>query len=143
MNSLSLETEYIALTDSLQTAVGELLVQCPLFGGFWERWCKEHLRITRVIASGNFSPRDSDGPEQVLSGFLKQRQRMVSALAQGLKTNNSESSIVRDDVKNLLRIHDEQFTKMLNGQLETLKEKMNQAFALKKTVKAYAKTAQY
>lgn len=81
--------------------------------------------------------------EAVWREFLQRRQRMVSALSQGLRQSDTRSSLPREELAALLREHDLGFMALLQKELERVKEQMTHAFTVRKTVNAYAQTAQY
>jgi pimeloyl-CoA synthetase len=67
---------------------------------------------------------------------------MVSALGQGLKASGSSEEL-RQTLQQLLAEHDKGFVDLLQKELERVKEQMTAAFAVKRTVSAYAQTAQF
>ena len=142
MKTLSLENEYVLLCSKLETRVNELAQRLPVLRGFWERWCKEHQSITRVLNTFELGGRQSSEGDPTWTDFLKLRQRMVSTLGQGMKSAGTTLSM-REELKELLREHDLGFMALLQKELERVKEQMTHAFAVKKTVSAYAQTAQY
>lgn len=143
MKSNSLETEYVSFSTSLQTSVTELMASVPLVRGFWERWCKEHRLAARKLSANQEFPALNINTNEIWTDFLKHRQRMVSTLGQGLKASPQDSMDIRMRINNLLREHDSGFIRLLQRELETVKEQMSHAFTLRKTVTAYAQTAQY
>ncbi len=85
----------------------------------------------------------AQGSEPVWKDFLQRRQRMVSALGQGLKQSDTHSTPLREELAAFLREHDLGFMALLQKELERVKEQMTHAFTVRKTVNAYAQTAQY
>jgi hypothetical protein len=143
MTSHSLETDYVSLCSSLQTRANVLMEKLPSLRGFWERWCKEHLRLVRMISQQEFNDERMNNAGFSWADVLKQRQRLVSALGQGLKVDCIETKEVRLNIKDLLREHDEGFLVLLNREMDSVREQMTKAFTVRKTLTAYAQTAQY
>jgi hypothetical protein len=140
MKPNSLESDYAVLCASLQTRVNALVSNWPAIFGFWERWCKEHKATARGLNVREFRSLDDEASWPAL---LIRRQRMVSALSQGLKANNLGTPKFREELAILLKDHDAGFVKLLQSELEGVREQMTFAFSVKKTMNAYAQTAQY
>lgn len=143
MKSHSLETEYVSLCASLKQRMDGSLADMPVVLGFWERWTKEHRLAARTLSSRDVDLLQFQSGDATWTEFLKRRQRMVSTLSQGLKASLQESEKAREELKNLLREHDLGFVTLLQKELEYVKEQMTHAFSVRKTVNAYAQTAQY
>jgi hypothetical protein len=143
MNPHSLETEYESFSASMQARANGLTAQWPSFQGFWERWCKEHRIMAHTLSARDVISQVAQGSEPVWKDFLQRRQRMVSALGQGLKQSDTHSTPLREELAAFLREHDLGFMALLQKELERVKEQMTHAFTVRKTVNAYAQTAQY
>ncbi|MFZ9519842.1 MAG: hypothetical protein ACO3A4_05135 [Silvanigrellaceae bacterium] len=143
MKPHSLEAEYVSLGASLKARANELMSESPMFGGFWERWCNEHVLVVREISNRDFDSRSLAGLDALGPDFLTRRQRMVSTLIQGLKPTGLNSPEKRNEIKNLIRDHDLGFIALLQKELENVKDQMARAYTVKKTVSAYAQTVQY
>jgi hypothetical protein len=142
MNPNSLESDYMALLKTLESHVGALAKEWPAMMGFWERWTKDHLAIARDVSSQHLSGWHNKDSGSQWSSLLKQRQRLVSAAGQGLKAHGERESIGAS-LNQLLANHDSRFVGLLQKELEQVKQQMTHAFAIKKTVAAYAQTAQF
>lgn len=142
MNPQSLESNYVSFAKRLETKVFEMATQWPAMSGFWQRWCAAHKNIARSLSSDDFGSLQRTENAPVWSEFLRLRQRQISALEQGLK-NSKCSAENRHTLKLLLAEHDKGFIDLLQMELERVREQMTQAFAVRKTVSAYAQTAQY
>lgn len=142
MNPNSLEFAYMALLKSLEPHVAALAEHWPATTGFWERWTKEHLAIARSVSSQNMSEWQEKDSASHWTLLLKQRQRIVSAAGQGLKAKDKGKDI-SVSLSQLLARHDSEFVSLLQNELEQVKQQMTRAFAIKKTVAAYAQTAQF
>lgn len=142
MNPNSLESDYMALLKTLESHVAALAKEWPAMTGFWERWTKDHLTIARSVSSQNVSGWQDKDPGSHWISLLKQRQRLVSAAGQGLKGLGERESI-GISLSQLLANHDSRFVNLLQNELEQVKQQMTHAFAIKKTVAAYAQTAQF
>ncbi|MEN9825665.1 MAG: hypothetical protein RI953_1410 [Pseudomonadota bacterium] len=143
MKPNSLEAEYVSLGALLKARVNELKAKSTFFGGFWERWCNEHVRVVREFANREFDSRSSTDLDSLGPDFLTRRQRMVSALIQGLKSTGQDSLDLRNGIRDLIRDHDLGFVALLQKELEHVKDQMARAYTVKKTVSAYAQTVQY
>ncbi|MEN9530221.1 MAG: hypothetical protein RI932_2094 [Pseudomonadota bacterium] len=142
MNPHALESDYMTMCQTLEAKVTELSALCPAVQGFWALWCKEHRMIAHSMGSREAGQEQSKDTDARWTAFMKLRQRMVSALGQGLKTTG-QSEALRQSVQRLLAEHDKGFVDLLQKELERVKEQMTAAFAVKKTVSAYAQTAQF
>ena len=142
MNPSSLEIDYMALLKTLEHHVTALAKDWPAMIGFWERWTKDHLAIARAVSSQEMSGWQNKYSGSQWSLLLKQRQRLVSAAGQGLKAHGIEEKI-GVSLSQLLANHDRKFVSLLQNELEQVKQQMTHAFAIKKTVAAYAQTAQF
>jgi len=142
MNSHSLESDYVSMSLTWETQVSELAGHWPAVKGFWERWCKEHQSIARTLGARETSAWQQPESDPRWNDFLKLRQRLVSTLGQGLNASEGSPQL-RIALKRLLAEHDNGFVNLLQKELERVKEQMTHAFAVKKTVTAYAQTAQY
>jgi hypothetical protein len=140
MTPNSLESDYAVLCSSLQTRVHALMAHWPAIFGFWERWCTEHRAAIRVLAGREYRPAND---ESAWPALLIRRKRMVSALSQGLRANGLESKSFGEELTFLLRDHDSGFITLLQTELESVREQMTFAFSVRKTMNAYAQTAQY
>lgn len=143
MKSHSLETNYVSLRAELQAQVNQLTARWPSLSGFWERWCLGHQQVLHALSGRELTAVTSEKSDDWWTEFLRQRQRMVSALSQGLKLSAADAHELREELKNLLREHDLRFINLLQKELEQVKEQMSHAFTVKKTMTAYAQTAQY
>ncbi|NBX17661.1 MAG: hypothetical protein EBR09_09870 [Proteobacteria bacterium] len=140
MKPNSFESDYAFHCASLQSRADELISQWPALAGFWNRWCKEHLATARKLSGREFKSSD-DGSSW--TELLTRRQRMISALSQGLKTAGFQSAEFRESLMKFLAEHDTGFKRLLQKELESVREQMTFAFSVKKTMNAYAQTAQY
>ena len=143
MKPHSLETDYVAFCASFQARVNRLMAQWPSVFGFWERWCKEHQMTARTVSSRDFGAQIPPKNESFWPDLLRRRERMVSALSQGLRLDDADSKRFREELNTLLRDHDSGFVRLLQGELDSVREQMTHAFSVRKTVNAYAQTAQY
>lgn len=143
MKPHSLETDYVSFRASLQARVDRLSAEWPHFSGFWSRWCHEHQLIARQLSGAEIAAVQQETDSSRWSEFLTRRQRMVSTLSQGLRAETKANPELREELKDLLREHDLGFVTLLQKELEQVKEQMTHAFTVRKTVKAYAQTAQF
>ena len=142
MNSHSLESSYIAFCSELEMQVKELNSKWPSVQGFWERWCGEHKLVMRKLSAGEWSSESPGQQEPLGSEFLTRRKRMISALVQGASRSELNPEW-RNALGRLVAEHDRGFVRLLQMELEHVKVQMQQAFAVKKTVSAYANSAQF
>ncbi len=143
MKPHSLETDYVAFCASLEARVNGLMALWPSVFGFWERWCKEHQITARTLSGRDFGAQMPSQTESFWPDLLRRRERMVSALSQGLRLDETDSIRFRQELNALLRDHDSGFVRLLQGELDSVREQMTHAFSVRKTVNAYAQTAQY
>lgn len=142
MNPNSFEIDYMALLKALEKHVVELAQEWPAVSGFWERWTKEHQMVAKAVSSQNLGVWQTKDSSSHWASLLKLRQRLVSALGQGLKANDGRKEL-RISLSQLIANHDKGFVDLLQSELEQVKQQMTHAFAIKKTVAAYAQTAQF
>lgn len=142
MNPHSLESNYVSLANLLETKAIGLAQQWPAVKGFWERWCQTHRNIARNVSAEDGVTWQKQENDPRWDDFLKLRQRLVSTLGQGMNSTFI-SAEMRDALRALLAEHDKAFVDLLHRELELVKRQMTQAIAVKKTVSAYAQTAQY
>ncbi|MBM3382502.1 MAG: hypothetical protein FJY29_08700 [Betaproteobacteria bacterium] len=142
MNPQALESDYMTLCQTLEAKVTGLVALCPAIQGFWTLWCKEHRNVAQGMGSRELSQSRSQEADPRWAEFMKRRQRMVSALGQGLKSSGTSEEL-RQSVQQLLAEHDRCFVDLLQKELERVKVQMTAAFAVKRTVSAYAQTAQF
>jgi hypothetical protein len=142
MNPSSLECGYTQLLETLNQNVSGLACDWPAFAGFWDRWTKEHLIVARSVSSRNVNAWQDKDPALQWAALLKLRQRLVSTLGQGLNANDGGKTL-RISLSQLLAEHDKGFVDLLQNELEHVREQMTHAFAIRKTVAAYAQTAQF
>jgi hypothetical protein len=142
MNPHALESDYMTMCQTLEAKVTDLAASCPAVQGFWSLWSKEHRQIAHAIGAREVTHWQSKESDPRWTEFMKLRQRMVSALGQGLKASGSSEEL-RQTLQQLLAEHDKGFVDLLQKELERVKEQMTAAFAVKRTVSAYAQTAQF
>jgi hypothetical protein len=142
MNSHSLESSYNSFCNDLEVQVSQLNSHWPAIRGFWERWCSEHRSITQKLSAGELNTAVTGQQEPFWTEFLTRRNRMISALGQGANCAQLNSEL-RRALGTLVANHDKGFVQLLQKELEHVKVQMQHAYAVKKTVSAYANTAQF
>jgi hypothetical protein len=142
MNSHSLESSYITLCNDLELQVKELNSNWSAVGGFWERWCSEHRSVMQKLTAVEGADSVTGSQELLGSEFLIRRKRMISALVQGASRAPLKQEW-RNALAKLVADHDRGFIQLLQLEMEHVRVQMHHAFAVKKTVSAYANSAQF
>jgi hypothetical protein len=115
-----------------------LLVGCPELEGFWNRWFGEHRRLIEAFVAGRL---EEEEWAAFAKSLLSRRERLISALAQGLRRNPSMGPEGRSVLREMLREHDEVFAVILAGIQDDLRNELVKTNTARKAIGAYAKAA--
>jgi hypothetical protein len=107
--------------------------------GFMLRWSKHHAQIIELFER---EPNTTNTEKWSVASkeFLALRNRLVSALAQGLQ-NEINGQQWMNKMRLFIAAHDEVFIRFLSTQQEVLKKELNDAQNMRTAIGAYARSA--